>query len=680
MNADAAPSSRLRWIATVLGLYAVAGGCISFLGWALNVPALTDWFATGISIQPNTTVAAACAGAALVCLVWNFRRTSAGLGILVAAIGLMSLLENLTGINFGLDTILMFGRPWGGIAVVAPGLMGFPASTSWSLLGLALILAWLGSRLRQTAVILELITLALATLSFVGYLYHANPLYSLPRYTAIALQTSSMIISVALGFVISMSDQQPMRTLQARSAAGLLLRRALPFVILAPIVLGVLRTNAEDLGWVDAGMGRALLILSFILIMVVGVWMVAGELTRHESALMLAEDRLAQAAKMESLGRLAGGLAHDFNNQLQAVSGFANMIAKDAGLGEQSRQDLEQIQQSGEKIASLIRQLLAYGRQQVLAPESVELRAAVVDSLPFLRQFVGPTIGLVTETATDAVWVKVDRAQLHQILMNLTINARDAMPAGGTLTISVNQLNGISEGETDAGPREGDFGCLEVIDTGQGIDAVDLPYIFDPFFTTKGVGQGTGLGLATVHGIVSQSSGLIKVHSKAGQGSRFRILLPLTTPPLPEVVPEKFPALQEQRPLRILVVDDEPMIRSLLKRALEAEGYQVGVAADGSDALLQLKLPGRFDVVVSDVVMPRMGGAEMGQRLATEYPHLPVIWMSGYPQDTAFRKGRGRENEPFLQKPIKVNDLLQAISDSAPRPIGDHVSQRSGSL
>ncbi len=824
-------SPGVRIFALSLAAFALAGGCLSFLGWALDIFRLTDWFDRGISIQPNSTLAVMAGGASVLCLVMGHPRLAAIPGMVSLFFGAATLFQMFSGVNLGTDELFLFGRPWGNTATVSPGRMGLPGSVCFTLLGLAALVVGRGARGRKATVVLALAATCLATLSVLGYLYHANQLYTLPRYTAIALQNSIMIIAIGLGLVATQTDQPPMRIVMENSGAGLLVRRALPIIILVPILLAWLRTLGEEAGLFDAGMGRSLLILLLLFIMIGGLWWIVRPLARHESELReaqarqallaevgqqfgrgedagatlgmvcrqvarhfgvsragysrvdqesrritiehdyaeagmtplegvfpLAEDsgfsqqeangrqetvvsdlssrparreenerffpppgarailviplvrggqwvadfwlthhearpwsaadvtlmrtladrvqaavenwefirqlqranvQLLQASRMEALGRLAGGLAHDFNNQLQAMSGFASFIQRDPDVQNQSRRDLEQIQKSVERIASLIRQLLAFSRQQVLITEVIELGSAVVDSLTLLRQFLGPTIELRVETGQQPLWVKVDRSQFHQVLVNLIINARDAMPEGGTVTITVVPVDGSELARSWRGVAPGSYSCLSVSDTGVGVAEADLPYIFEPFFTTKALGQGTGLGLATVHGIVSQSGGHIDVRSEPGAGASFRVLLPLTEEPAP--TPARPPAgpMAGRAGSRILVVDDEPMIRDILVRSLQSSGYNVTAASNGSEAITCLE-GAAFDLVISDVVMPVMGGAELGRIMARRFPDLPLILISGFPLDASFTAA---ERPPmFLPKPVRIEELLSAVA------------------
>jgi two-component system cell cycle sensor histidine kinase/response regulator CckA len=313
-------------------------------------------------------------------------------------------------------------------------------------------------------------------------------------------------------------------------------------------------------------------------------------------------------------------------------------------------------------MAGLTRQLLAFSRQQVLQPETLQLNAAVLDGCSLLQRLIGSHIEMRLDLTADPTWVRVDRAQLLQVLMNLAINSRDAMPKGGRLGIRTGRL------EVPGGETPGTFVLLAVTDNGTGIRSEHLPHIFEPFFTTKEQGQGTGLGLATVHGIITQSQGQIRVESRAGEGAEFTLLFPAAAAPseAPEVTDGR-PTVTDGRPeitrrsARLLVVDDEDAVRSLVSRTLEEEGYEVRQARNGREALESLAASGRVDVVLTDVVMPELGGRELVERLAADYPGLPVIWMSGHPHDAAFADGGPGGAHPFLQKPFPADLLVRTV-------------------
>jgi PAS domain S-box-containing protein len=763
-----APSQRF---AISVGMYAFAAGLLSFMGWVLDVRRLTSW-AGGISMQPNTTLAAAAAGAALVLLTRGRRPFAAAFALLAGLIGLATLFEHMSGIDLGIDALLAFGRPWTGTATVAPGRMGPPAAISFLLLGLGLLSALGGARARQTAAALGLATVAIGMLSLIGYIFGADPLYSVAPLTGIALQTSTMTIGVGLGLVAAAPDCQPMRALLEPSGAGLLARRALPFILVLPVVLGVLLLRGETARVFDAGLGTAFLVLGLIIMMSVGLWWSVGAVAGRERALAAinrtlgesevrfhrladampqivsvlnadgqvtfvnqqwrnytgrpevepgdiatgvhpddlptlldgwerartsgqdyadefrlrsaadggyrwfltrvvpirdarglivqwyatstdihdrkqAEEQLRQSAKMEAIGRLAGGVAHDFNNQLLAVSGFAVFAARDPGLGPEARHDLQEVVKATERMAGLTRQLLAFSRQQVLQPEMLQLNDAVLEGSSLLQRLIGSHVEMSLDLAAEPTWIRVDRMQLLQVLMNLALNARDAMPGGGRLRIRTG--------------REGAHVLLAVGDTGTGIPPEHLPRIFEPFFTTKELGQGTGLGLATVHGIITQSQGQIRVKSRPGEGSEFTVLFPAVAPPAAMAGVPAGRAGPGARPAHLLVVDDEEAVRAVVSRILEDEGYEVGQARNGREALEWMSRDHAVDAVLTDVIMPELGGRELGERLAVDYPGMPVIWMSGYTRDAAFSDTGPPGSQPFLQKPILPEVLIRTV-------------------
>ena len=378
-----------------------------------------------------------------------------------------------------------------------------------------------------------------------------------------------------------------------------------------------------------------------------------------------AEEALRQAAKMEAIGVLAGGLAHDFNNQLYAVSGFAHFVSRDPGLSPSARQDLLELQKVSERMASLTRQLLAFARQQVLSPETLDLNLAVEDTRPMLQRLLGSNMSIELALAPGPKWVRVDRAQLVQVLLNLIINARDAMPEGGrievrTVTFEVSPGHVFDRLGVPVEPRA--YAALAVTDSGKGISPEHMPHIFEPFYTTKEVGLGTGLGLATVEGIVSQSGGYIQVESAVNRGTTIRILMPLTTEPM--VLPSsRRAAPKKTRSLgRILVVDDEDAVRAVVMRMLQGEGYEVLGASNGREALEELdEIGGAVNLVISDLVMPGMSGRQLVSELSRRYRSIPIIWMSGHAHETEVQKGEVGKDEPFLHKPVDPEHLLDTV-------------------
>ncbi len=371
------------------------------------------------------------------------------------------------------------------------------------------------------------------------------------------------------------------------------------------------------------------------------------------------EAQLRQAQKMEAVGRLAGGVAHDFNNLLTIIGGQCERLLAMAG-DEERRERVGEIAAHAERAAALVRQLLAFSRQQVLQPKVVDLNQITRGVERMLRRLIGEHITVITDLAPDLGRVKADPGQIEQVLLNLAVNARDAMPGGGTLRLSTanRDLPRVEERGRCVGP------CVEltVSDTGTGIDAATLPSIFEPFFTTKEVGQGTGLGLSTVHGIVEQSGGHVTVESKLGAGTCFSIYLPRTLERSSVFATGPETAAAVPRAASVLLVEDEAGLRDLIKETLAAQGCAVYTARDGQDALAvdaQLREP--LELLITDVVMPGLGGRELAARLGARRPGLKVLYVSGYTEGVL----GGRSLPPgsaFLQKPFRLSQLLTAVA------------------
>jgi two-component system, cell cycle sensor histidine kinase and response regulator CckA len=393
----------------------------------------------------------------------------------------------------------------------------------------------------------------------------------------------------------------------------------------------------------------------------------ASSIQREITERKRSEEALRQAAKMEAIGILAGGLAHDFNNQLYAVSGFAHFIGRDPGLSPAARQDLLELQKVADRMASLTRQLLAFARQQVLAPETLDLNAAVADTMPMLQRLIGSDVKIQLELAPGPKWVRVDRAQLVQVLLNLIINARDAMAEGGRIvlrTLTQEVSPGTVLDRLQLPVDAGAYAALSVTDTGKGILPEHMPHIFEPFYTTKQVGVGTGLGLATVEGVVAQSGGRIQVESNVNRGTTITVLFPLTSEPVIQPRSTGYRLKPNTRSRgRILVVEDEDAVRAVVMRTLQSEGYEVLGAREGGEALRELEeVGGAVNLVVTDIVMPGMGGRQLVAELSRKYRRIPIVWMSGHARESELQRGELSRDEPFLQKPVTADMLLETVA------------------
>jgi two-component system cell cycle sensor histidine kinase/response regulator CckA len=374
------------------------------------------------------------------------------------------------------------------------------------------------------------------------------------------------------------------------------------------------------------------------------------------------EQQLRQAQKMEAIGRLAGGVAHDFNNVLTAILGYADLLG--SGIGE-ADESIAEIKKAGERAASLTRQLLAFSRQQVLEPKVLDVNALVENVEKMLRRLIGEDVKLVT-ALEPSVWnARADAGQLEQVIMNLAVNARDAMPKGGTLTIETKnaELDDVVAQDLVT-MRAGRYVMLAVTDTGVGMNAETKSHIFEPFFTTKGIGKGTGLGLATVYGIVKQSDGYVWVYSEPGLGTSFKIYLPRVDEALDDTASRR----PMERPARgsetVLLVEDEDAVRTLTRKLLKSLGYTVLEVSDGSAALeIAQEHAGPIHLLLTDVVMPDLGGAELAARMAALRPETKVLFMSGYTDDAIIRHGLIHEGGRLLQKPFTAENLARKLRE-----------------
>ena len=377
------------------------------------------------------------------------------------------------------------------------------------------------------------------------------------------------------------------------------------------------------------------------------------------------EAQFQQAQKLESIGRLAGGVAHDFNNMLSVILGYGEEIHAGLHQGDPLREAAEEILEAVKRSSALTRQLLAFSRKQTLLPVVLSLNDIVIDLEKMLRRVIGEDVELSIRLAEDLSNIEVDLGQIEQVIMNLAVNARDAMPQGGSLILETGNVN-VDERTTSRYPdlQPGAYVKLSVTDTGCGMDEETRKNIFEPFFTTKEKSKGTGLGLSTVYGIVRQSGGSIQVHSEIGQGSTFEIHLPVSgEAPAVETVRTEEKNVRGAGQ-RILVVEDEPSLQRLCHKALKRLGYEVTVASNGGEALLLVEEKGmRPDLIITDVVMPGMSGKDLVDQLRRLMPGLRVIYMSGYTDDVILDHGILGSGTPFIEKPFDMNSLAQLVQD-----------------
>jgi PAS domain S-box-containing protein len=378
------------------------------------------------------------------------------------------------------------------------------------------------------------------------------------------------------------------------------------------------------------------------------------------------EEQLVQSRKLEAIGLLAGGIAHDFNNLLTAILGAVELLQETLGGGDPRRVRVDEIHDAASRAADLTRQLLAFSRKQVMRPRVLALNQVVEGSTRMLRRLIGEDIELITRLDPALGNVKADLTHLHQVLVNLAVNARDAMPRGGRLEIETANLDIDGDGaRLRIGVEPGPYVRLAVSDTGVGMDAEIKEHIFEPFFTTKERGRGTGLGLSTVHGIVNQSGGHILVHTEPGKGSVFEIVLPRVeepAEPIEEPMDSRTPVSATET---VLVVEDEDVVRDLTVRALKKAGYAVIEASGGDEALeASARHAGPIHLLLADVVMPGMSGPVLAHRLSPTRPEMRVLYMSGYAVDSVEQQGLSLREIPLIQKPFSLDDLSRKVRDA----------------
>jgi two-component system, cell cycle sensor histidine kinase and response regulator CckA len=394
------------------------------------------------------------------------------------------------------------------------------------------------------------------------------------------------------------------------------------------------------------------------------------ERERAQEELRTGEEHLRQAQKMEAVGRLAGGIAHDFNNALTVIKSFSQFLLEDLDTEDRRRSDVREIAKAADRAAAMTRKLLAFGRKQVLQPKPLDLNAVVAGMGPTLRRMLGAAdVTVAMDLDPTARVIEADPGQIEQVILNLAANARDAMPRGGALTICTRN-EALERANAKWEVRPGAYTLLSIADTGIGMDEATKAHLFEPYFTTKEQGKGSiGLGLSTVYGIIKQSGGHVWVDSAPGQGTTFRIYMPHATSrdSLPAVSPRPHvPAAGEET---ILLVDDEEALRIAARRMLQRAGFTVIQASDGADALRVLaEHTGPVHALVTDVVMPGVGGPELVRRLREVRPDLPTLFISGYSEEGVRTQGALHPDAAFLEKPFSPEDLIRKVREVMARP------------
>jgi nitrogen-specific signal transduction histidine kinase/ActR/RegA family two-component response regulator len=381
-----------------------------------------------------------------------------------------------------------------------------------------------------------------------------------------------------------------------------------------------------------------------------------------------AEDQVRQTQRLQAVAKLAGGMAHEVNNMMSVVLGYGELVSRDLGADHPLRRDVEEMVKAGLRATAVTRQLLAFSRQQVLKPVVLDIGTVVSDLSPALQRVLGSDRRLEVVPGSAQCRVLADRTQVEQVLVNLVANARDATGAGGLVLIEIQRVELTHSEVSPSEALPGSFVRLAVRDDGAGMTPETLSRVFEPFFTTKPADQGTGLGLSMVHGVVRQSGGFVRIESSPGKGTIVAVFLPRVEDPVTPTEPPV--SVRPGAGERVLVVEDESVVRSLVRRTLESHGYRVYLAPNGAAALSFITAnPGEVDLVLTDVVMPRMNGLELAAQLAERLPALPVLLMSGYSDDEILQRGLTPPGAAFLPKPMAPDHLAAAVREHLDRAL-----------
>jgi len=488
-------------------------------------------------------------------------------------------------------------------------------------------------------------------------------------------------VALHRGYVAECNDA--MAKMYGRSSAKELIGRPISefFILHDPVTKQFMenfiragyRVSDEESREVDARGQRKIFRNTMAGVVVEGHWVRTWGITRDVTERVQLEAQLRNAQQMEAIGRLAGGVAHDFNNILSIIMGHGELLLRASGFDDKARNGIEQIQRAADRAASLTQQLLAFSRKQVLQPAVLDLNEAVSDVQKMLSRVIGEDIELIASLHPSLMPVKADPGQVEQVLMNLAINARDAMPQGGRLTMETSNLQLSAEQGRDLDIAAGHYAMLKVTDTGHGMDAATLPHIFEPFFTTKPMGKGTGLGLSTVYGIVKQSGGSIQVESELARGTVFRVYLPAEHGPVQLNKRDAADANVAGGSETILIAEDEPDLRELTRIFLRDYGYNV-IEAGSAEQALQIAevFAAPIHLLLTDVIMPGMSGRQLAERIHKKRPQTKIIYMTGYTDDMIVQHKVLEPGVNMLQKPFTRLDLAKKVrstlEDSNPDP------------
>jgi signal transduction histidine kinase/CheY-like chemotaxis protein len=661
VSGTVAANSGPRSLARTAGIFAIAGGLTSLVGWAGNIPRLTDWRNDGISIFPNTAASAVLSG--LLLLLHNcsppprWRGLTLALAGVVATVGGLTLFEHVTEINLGIDTLL-FKRTWGQSAAAAPMRMGPPASLSFLMIGIALLLLNFGPGWRGTGAVLGVLVTALSMLSIIGYLYGAHQMYRMPRLTGIALPSAMMIFCLAVGVVASVPEREPVRSIREPSAAGLLARRALPILFALSLVLGWLRVQIEQRGLVDSPFGTALRTLTELALLSGLLWWAVAMVRAHEQALLQAKEA-AEAANIAK-DNFVATLSHELRTPLTPVLATLSAWEAAGGLPPALRDDLQMVRRNIDLEARLIDDLLDLTRivrgKLALSREIVDVHRLVnAVVLMYRSELQAGRFEVILRLDASRQVVRADPGRLQQVFWNLLKNAAKFTPEGGRIELA------------SGNDADGNL-WLAVCDNGVGISKEALARLFIPFEqgsdeVVKRYG-GLGLGLTIARALIVAHGGEITAQSEgSGRGATFTVSLPIAqeAAQAEPVVTASPSAPDQRRRFRVLLVEDHVDTARALARLLKGNGHEVEVAGSVREAVAAFG-GGRFNFLVSDLGLPDGTGVDLIRQLRQRYgPGVPAIALSGFGMDDDVVRCKEAGFNDHVTKPVNLQKLEATI-------------------
>ena len=666
--------SQFRTVARAGAIFLILLGTTVLCGWFFDLAFLKSVLPGQIIMKANTAIGFICCGFAVNLLLRSkssgkLRYPATFISLITVLIGFSTLTEYLIHRDLKVDQLFFADHA----DLVYPGRISHVTALNFFLAGVALLLLARGTKAAKIAQLLAAFVGLSALLSIIGYLYGVPLLYGSSHFASMGLHTGLGFLVLSIAILACSPRQGFMAVLSTARPAGWLARKLLVAAVIFPFALGWIAIHAFALIG-DMRFMVAALVIAQILLFAGLIWISASHLDRSEAeeevakeALAASERMLQQSQKMEAIGLLAGGVAHDFNNLLNVILGYSELLLSDPDLSEMQRRKIEKIRKAGDTAGGLTRQLLAFGRKQVLQPKALDLNEIINNPDGFLHRLIKEDISFSTSLYPGLMAILADPVQVEQILLNLVINACDAMPNGGKLHLETENVVVEETLAPKLGVTPGPFVRLTITDTGTGMDDETRAHIFEPFYTTKAAGKGSGLGLATVYGIIRQSGGYIEVDSKIGRGTSFCVYLPATRLAASRELPNPV-APQGGGGATILVVEDSEPLRDLIFETLETMGYTALLAQDGHQAIrICTQFTGAIDLLLTDVMMPRMKGPEVMKRVKQMRPDIGVLFMSGYTNDVALRHGISNADVSFIQKPFSSTELTHKLREALAR-------------